>query len=82
MSRNSDLLFVVAILLSACTLTAPPPVTLAPPTPPLDAFTPTPPAKQTPNPFPDPMLMIIGEEEVIFDWTSDSCSQHKIPDLP
>jgi len=100
MSRISDLLFVVAILLSACTLTAPPPVTLAPPTPPLDAFTPTPsatlaptaptddvftptpPAKQTPNPFPDPMLMIIGEEEVIFDWTSDSCSQHNIPDLP
>jgi hypothetical protein len=30
----------------------------------------------------DPVLMIIGEEQVVFDWTSDSCSQYNIPDLP
>lgn len=37
---------------------------------------------RTPNPFPNPVLKIIGSEEVVFDWTKDSCEEFNIPDLP
>jgi hypothetical protein len=36
----------------------------------------------TEDPFPNPALRITGEEEVVFDWTSDRCAQFHIPDLP
>jgi hypothetical protein len=36
----------------------------------------------TEDPFPNPVLRITGEEEVVFDWTSDRCAQFHIPDLP
>jgi hypothetical protein len=36
----------------------------------------------TSNLFPDPILKIIGEEEVVFDWMADKCEDENIPDLP
>ncbi len=36
----------------------------------------------TPTPFPDPVLVISGQEEVVFDWTTDSCEPGNLPDLP
>ncbi|MGB7342034.1 MAG: hypothetical protein WBC91_24275 [Phototrophicaceae bacterium] len=29
-----------------------------------------------------PILSIIGEEEIVFDWTTDRCEDNDIPDLP
>ncbi len=41
----------------------------------------TPPPTPTSDPFPDPTLKIVGEEEIVFDWTNDRCADHNIPDL-
>jgi hypothetical protein len=87
MSRSFNLLFAMSILLSACTQTVQPPSTTpAPPTPPqLDSTpalpTPTAVPTHTPNPFPDPVLKITGEEEVVFDWSTGRCETENIPDL-
>ena len=42
------------------------------------------PPTDTPNPTPDPevSLVIAGEEEIVFDWTTDRCEDLDIPDLP
>jgi hypothetical protein len=29
-----------------------------------------------------PVLKIVGEEEVIFDWATDRCAEYNVPDLP
>ncbi|MBE0670576.1 MAG: hypothetical protein IH588_08315 [Anaerolineales bacterium] len=51
---------------------------------PTESYEPTtlPSPTQTPNPFPNPILKIVGEEEIVFDWTTDRCANHNIPDLP
>ena len=36
----------------------------------------------TPDPFPDPTIRIVGEEEVVFDWSQNRCQAMNIPDLP
>ena len=36
---------------------------------------------QTPDPFPDPTIKIVGEEEIVYDWTIDRCAFDLIPDL-
>ncbi|HLF03509.1 MAG TPA: hypothetical protein VI547_16105, partial [Anaerolineales bacterium] len=41
----------------------------------------TPPPTSTPDPFPDPVLKVAGEEEIVFDWTTDRCEREQIPDL-
>ena len=35
----------------------------------------------TPDPFPDPVLKIVGAEEIVYDWTIHRCQQDTIPDL-
>jgi hypothetical protein len=45
---------------------------------PTNTVTPT----ATPDPFPDPTLKIVGEEEIVFDWSKDRCEGFDIPDLP
>ena len=45
------------------------------------AAEPSPPTTSTPDPFPNPVLEITGEEEVVFDWTTDRCEEENIPDL-
>ncbi len=42
----------------------------------------TPNPTQTPNPFPNPVLKITGEEEVVYDWTTDRCEDYNLIDLP
>jgi hypothetical protein len=74
----------LTLLLAACTgdaavvptdqPTNPPPTETAP-------ATDTPPPSPTSDPFPDPTLKIIGEEEIVFDWTNDRCQEENIPDL-
>lgn len=84
MNRSLNSLVVVAVLLAACSLTVPPTATAlsSTPTPTLSAQTPTAIPTRTPNPFPNPTLKITGEEEVVFDWTTDRCEDQNIPDLP
>ncbi len=94
MSRTVFVIIVVVILLSACNFPSSPAETPIPPTSPPVAFTQTSPpvaftstsspatATPTPNPFPNPVLKIVGDEEVVFDWTSDRCARYNIPDLP
>jgi hypothetical protein len=53
---------------------APPTSTLIP--------TETPNPTQTPNPFPNPILKVTGEEEIVYDWTTDRCEKMNFPDLP
>ena len=36
----------------------------------------------TPNPFPDPVLKIVGNAEVVYQWSKDKCEDLDIPDLP
>jgi hypothetical protein len=53
-----------------------------PPSPTATAAEPSaPPPTSTPDPFPNPVLKITGEEEVVFDWTTDRCEDENIPDL-
>jgi hypothetical protein len=33
------------------------------------------------DPFPDPVLKIVGAEEIVYDWTIHRCQQDTIPDL-
>ena len=37
---------------------------------------------QTAATLSDPVLVIAGEEEIVFDWTTDRCDFEDIPDLP
>lgn len=37
---------------------------------------------QTTEPFPNPVLKVVGEDEVVFDWSKDGCESLDIPDLP
>lgn len=86
MKRHLNLLIAVSILIIACIGTASPTVTSFPPTSTPNLPTQTPTATisptRTPNPFPNPVLKITGEEEVVFDWTTDRCEKYNIPDLP
>lgn len=73
---------VALLLLIGCGVPAATPV---PPTATLisPAATPIPPTvRPTPTPLPNPTLRIVGEEEVVFDWTTDRCADHNISDLP
>jgi hypothetical protein len=89
MSRFPTLPSLVVILtLVACqtpATTMPVPTSLStatqlPTTTPLPTATVLP--TSTPNPFPDPTLKVMGEEEIVFDWSKDRCGTLDIPDLP
>ncbi len=48
-------------------------------------YTPPPTHSNTPTPSPTPLdtsVEIIGEEEMVYDWTTDRCSDNMLPDLP
>ena len=67
------------MLLAGCAAPAASPVVPPATLPPLtDTAVPS----HTPNPFPDPVLKIVGEEQVVYDWTTDRCADLDIPDLP
>ena len=76
--------FTLSLILVSCNLNVEPepsdlptvvlPTTVVPPTI-------APPLPPTTEPFPDPVLKIVGDEEIIFDWTNDRCADHNIPDL-
>ena len=76
------LMLLAVLLLASCA-----PATSAPALQPTtvpsatSAPTATPRPSPTPNPFPNPVLKITGEEEVVFDWTTDRCEPENIPDL-
>lgn len=78
--------FAAAILtmsiLTACTGAAP--AAEGPTAVPSVTPTPTParPPTRTPNPFPNPVIKITGDEEVVFDWTTDRCEGPNLADLP
>ncbi len=42
---------------------------------------PTRPRPASPTPIPVPVLEIIGDEETVFDWSTDRCEAGNIPDL-
>ncbi len=72
MRATFDYLISLAFVVSACTLpttTIPTPTTKVLPT-------------FTPDPFPNPVLKITGDEELVFDWSRDKCENMDIPDLP
>jgi hypothetical protein len=77
---QTSLLIAAAFLLQACTL--PTPAASTAPQPPADTETPAVPPTRTPDPFPDPVLKITGDLQVVFDWTTDRCENANIPDLP
>lgn len=83
-------LLLLALLASGCnpltgTTVTPIVATIQPPAAP-QLPTPTPASQisptATPNPFPDPVLVINGQEEVVFDWSTDRCAKENLPDLP
>lgn len=77
-------LLVFAIFMVSCDGKTPPDLpTIEPPTSPPTIAPPTvtPPPTPVTDPFPDPVLKIIGAEEIVFDWTEDRCADHNIPDL-
>jgi len=43
---------------------------------------PIPAPTRTPDAFPNPTLRITGQEQVVFDWSTDRCENQNIPDLP
>lgn len=80
---------VILFTATACNLGAPAeaPAASASPQPPVQVTltnspTAVPSPTRTPNPFPNPVLRITGEEEVIFDWTTDRCEANNVIDLP
>ena len=77
------LLILVVYLVSACNIPGAAiiaePVT---PSPPVADPTDTPILSKTPDPFPDPVAVVVGEEEVVFDWNNDHCEAENLPDLP
>jgi hypothetical protein len=42
---------------------------------------PTRPPTRTPDPFRNPVLRVSGDEEVVYDWTTDHCEGPNLPDL-
>ena len=75
----------MTLLSAACNLTNPPAseASEAPELPPPSATHADPPTpSETPDPFPDPVIATVGEEEVVFDWTTDRCEPENLPDLP
>ena len=86
MSRSFCVLITLAMLLVACSQTNPMVIPTASPTlsnpPTLPTQTATPILSPTHNPFPNPVLKVTGEEEIIFDWTIERCDNMNIPDLP
>ncbi|MDH5506958.1 MAG: hypothetical protein OEZ02_07030, partial [Anaerolineae bacterium] len=86
MDRTLTWSLACAVLLAACSLPAA--ATAAPPTQvPAPSATPTPasasapPPSPTARPYPNAVLKIVGEEEIVFDWTTDRCERENIPDL-
>ena len=71
---------VIAITLFGCNIPVSP-LSSLPATPKLQS-TETPIPSQTPKPFPNPVLKVTGQEEVVFDWTTDHCEKMNLPDLP
>lgn len=49
---------------------------------PTEQPSPVPPITQTQHTFLDPTLKVMGEEQVVFDWSTDRCVDSHIPDLP
>ena len=84
MKKINFLLIVAALLLAACSPSAPPAAapSAVPAEPTIADPTPTTLPSPTADPFPDPTLKIRGEEEIVFDWGNDRCANHNIPDLP
>jgi len=87
LQQMTGMVLALMFLLGCSALVAtpvPPTDTLAPPTatpaPPTATLVP-PSATSTADPFPNPVLRIVGEEEVVFDWTNDRCEAEHIPDL-
>jgi hypothetical protein len=67
----------------AAPVAPPPPTTTSSPAPTRITFsTVTVAPSATPDPFPSPVLKIVGEEEIVFDWSKDRCEAADIPDLP
>ena len=89
MKRIYLLLIISAVLLTACSPSAPESGATTPdaaPTsesvePMLSDPTPIIPPSPTADPFPNPTLKIKGEEEIVFDWGNDRCANQNIPDL-
>lgn len=72
---------ILSLLLVSCKGQAPTDLpTVVPPTPDLPPTVP-PSSPPTTDPIPDPILRIIGDEEIVFDWTDDKCEPDHIPDL-
>lgn len=60
----------------------PPTLTHSPTSSPPPSPSPSPTLYPSPvDPFSDPVLKIVGDEEVVFDWTEDKCDAEHIPDL-
>ena len=73
--------FAMSLILAACAPAMPAlPPTSVPSATSVPAATPKP--TRTPNLFPNPVLKITGEEEVVYDWTSDRCENMNFADLP
>ncbi|MCJ7435222.1 MAG: hypothetical protein MUO77_17210 [Anaerolineales bacterium] len=69
------ILLLIGCNIPSLTASSPPPtLTLIP--------TETPPSTRTPNSYPNPVLKVTGEEEVVFDWTTDRCEKTNLADLP
>lgn len=59
------------------------PTPVPPPTP--TSVPPTPTSTPSPSPTPTafrPSVEIVGEEEMVYDWTTDRCAEEDAPDLP
>lgn len=67
------------VFLSACNLLGQP----ATDTPAESSEPPAPASTATAtDPFPNPVMVIVGDHEVVFDWTNDRCAPENLPDLP
>jgi hypothetical protein len=74
---ESALLLLAAV---ACTTGGrPAPPTIAPIAVPTQSPTRVP--TRTPDPFPNPVVRVTGEEEVVYDWSTDHCEGLNVPDL-
>src|SRR5262249_48095634 len=76
----SHLALITAGILAACRAATVAPIT--PSTQPQQPAASTLIVRNTPNPFPDPVLKVVGDEQVVFDWSKDQCEALDIPDLP
>lgn len=78
------LLIPIIFLISACNLPGSDGIEPVTPTPHAVVANPTEPPTptETPDPFPNPVAIVMGEAEVVFDWNNDNCEAENLPDLP